>query len=60
MPSHEPIKCQCCTHIETSQLIGTANQLTGFYMRALVFNELISIHELSHLFSRKFSPENRT
>ena len=23
----EPIKCQCCPHIE-------ANQLTGFYMRA--------------------------
>ena len=25
---------QCCPHIETSQLIFTANQLTGFYMRA--------------------------
>ena len=24
----------CCPHIETSQLICTANQLTGFYMRA--------------------------
>ena len=24
-----PIKCQCCPHIET-----TANQLTGFYIRA--------------------------
>ena len=30
----EPIKCQCCPHIETSQLICTANQLTDFYMRA--------------------------
>ena len=29
-----PIKCQCCPHIETSQLIYCANQLTGFYMRA--------------------------
>ena len=28
------IKCQCCPPIETSQLIYTANQLTGFYMRA--------------------------
>ena len=28
------IKCQCCPHIETSQLICTANQLTGFYIRA--------------------------
>ena len=26
-------KCQCCPHIETNQLICTANQLTGFYMR---------------------------
>ena len=24
----------CCPQIETSQLICTANQLTGFYMRA--------------------------
>ena len=31
---HQPIKCQCCSHIETSQLICTVNQLTGFYMRA--------------------------
>ena len=27
------IKCQCCPHIETSQLV-CANQLTGIYMRA--------------------------
>ena len=31
---NQRIKCQCCPHIETSQLICTANQLTGFYMRA--------------------------
>ena len=29
-----PIKCQCCAHIETSQLICCANQFTGFYTRA--------------------------
>ena len=29
-----PIKCQCYPHIEASQLICTANQLTSFYMRA--------------------------
>ena len=29
-----PIKCQCCTHIETIQLICCTNQLTDFYMRA--------------------------
>ena len=35
-------KCQCCPHINLSQLIYTANQLTGFYVRApLAFNELI-------------------
>ena len=27
-----PIKYQCCPHIETSQLICCANELTGFYM----------------------------
>ena len=27
------IKLQACPHIETSQFICTANQLTGFYMR---------------------------
>ena len=31
----------CCPHIEISQLVCCANQLTGFYMRAtLVFNGL--------------------
>ena len=34
-----PIKCQCCPHIESSQLICYANQLIGFYIRAaLAFN----------------------
>ena len=34
-------KCQSCHHIETSQLICSANQLTGFYMMTtLVFYEL--------------------
>ena len=33
---------QSCHHIETNQLIGKANQLTGFYMMVtLTFNELI-------------------
>ena len=42
--SAEPIKCQCCPHIETSQLICSANQLTTFYMRAtLTFNGLIQL-----------------
>ena len=37
-----PIKCQCCPYIETSQLICTANELTGFYMRTrLALNGLI-------------------
>ena len=34
-------KRQCCRHIETNQLICSANQLTGFYETAtLAFNEL--------------------
>ena len=37
----KPIKCQCCPHIETSQLICCPNQLTGFYTRAtLALNKL--------------------
>ena len=28
------MKCKCWPHIETSQLIYCANQLTDFYMRA--------------------------
>ena len=41
-------KCQCCPHIETSQLIYTARQLTGFYMRAtLTLNGLIKLIDKS-------------
>ena len=37
------IKSQSCHHIETSQLICYANQLTGLYMIAtLTFNALIN------------------
>ena len=52
-PSY-PIKCQCCSHIETSQFICCANQLTGFYMRAtLAFNGLIlaELNQLIKLYS---------
>ena len=39
------IKRQSCHHIETSQLICSANQLIGFYMMAtLAFNDLNIIH----------------
>ena len=39
------VKCQSCTHTETSQLIYKANQLTGFYMKiTLAFNGLMSKH----------------
>ena len=34
LPSKQPNKCHCCPHIETTQLICQANQLTGFYMTA--------------------------
>ena len=35
--------CQCCPHIETSQLIFSTDQLTCFYMRAkLALNGLMS------------------
>ena len=41
-----------CAHIETSQLICFANQLTGFYMRAkLAFNELPYLTENQIFFS---------
>ena len=37
----KPIKCQCCPHIETNQLIYRVNQLTDFYIWAtLAFNGL--------------------
>ena len=44
----------CCPHIETSQLIFIANQLTGFYMRAMqALNRLINTHsqKLGYIFS---------
>ena len=41
------IKRQSCHHIETSQLICSANRLTGFYMIAtLAFNELSLISSM--------------
>ena len=44
-----PIKCQCCSHIETSQLICIANQLIGFYKRAtLAFNWLTITKSENH------------
>ena len=36
-----PLKSQCCPHLETSQLICCANHFAGFYVRAaLAFNGL--------------------
>ena len=42
--------CQCCPHhIETSQLMWTANQLTDFYMRAtLALNGLLNKEETKY------------
>ena len=40
-----PFNDQCPSHIETSQLICIANQLTGFYVRGtLIVKELIQIY----------------
>ena len=40
----QPIKCQCCPHIETRQLICTENYLIDFHMRAtLVLDGLINL-----------------
>ena len=33
---HEPFNSQCPSHIETSQLICSENQLTGFYVREIL------------------------
>ena len=47
---------QCCPHIETSQLICTANQLTGFYMRAtLALNGLKAFFKINIVTSSLFS-----
>ena len=45
-----PIKCQCCPPIESSQLICTANHLTGFYRRATLngLNELQQTYGQTH------------
>ena len=45
--SVQHVKYRCCPHKETSQLISSANQLTGFYVRAaLAFNGLIDIGDV--------------
>ena len=43
----KPIKCQCSPDIETSQLICTANQLTGFYMGATLAFDVLKPRQLS-------------
>ena len=43
------IKCECCPNIETSQVICSANQLTGFYMFAtLALNGLSKLTFLDY------------
>ena len=51
-----PSKCQCYPHVETSQLICCANQLTGFYMRAtLTLNGLMSrVNQVHTLFQDEY------
>ena len=44
--SSQPIKCQCCPHVENSQLICCANQLTGFYRRATLTLKGLSTSDL--------------
>ena len=42
--THYLIKRQSCHHIETRQLICSADQLTSFYMMAtMAFNELMEV-----------------
>ena len=51
----------CCPHIEISQLIWTANQLTGFYMRAkLALNGLMSLYFIFRIGIRANVPEKFT
>ena len=53
------VKCHCCLHIETSQLICSTNQLTGFCMRAtLVFNGLMSRFVVSMKCVINIDPKN--
>ena len=55
MRSFEPTKCQCCLHIETSQLICTANQLIGFYMRVTLALNGLTYVTFSVIFSERFN-----
>ena len=62
----KPIRCQCCSHSETSQSICTANQLTGFsidwflYEGKLTFNGLTLKSLLFLINMEKFSrPDER-
>ena len=52
------MKCQCCPHIETSQLTCTANQLAGFYMRATVARNGLS--NIYLLVTQNFLKTNKT
>ena len=48
-PLRQPFNDQCSHHIKTSQLIWSANQLTGFYMMGtLVVKRLILKNELRY------------
>ena len=49
--AHEPLKCQRCPHIDTSQLMCSANQLTGFYMRTTLALDGLSLLIRDHSFS---------
>ena len=51
----KPIKFQCCPHIETSQLVCCANQLTGFYMRVT-----LAFKGLTHFSSVAFHIETKS
>ena len=39
-----PFNDQCSHHIETSQLICSANQLTGFYMMGALVYKVLNAH----------------
>ena len=52
---------ECWSHIETSQLICTVNQLTGFYMRAtLALNGLIPTCPSSYQISASLAKQLKT
>ena len=58
---HKPFNDQCSYHIETSQLICRANQLTGFYMmgtlvvEGLIKSPLCLFTPMQPPFSRRVS-----